>query len=219
MVKNKFFLVFSAILFCLSIVIYFIIPNERKLQGTLTVMNFPVQDHNGMVVWGTIGTVFFIACLFCLASGLEKYRARSVIGVIIVFSFLPGILMDAYQETFASGVKAVSYNQEGECYFETVEEDQISGECTFVLHNRSNEEVTFEVEFIDSFYFVEENHKMVSLMNLAGPHKITLEANEKRSIRMTELLDVSKIPNHIDSGSSYGIELKLIQSNGDQVHL
>ncbi|MDG5472417.1 hypothetical protein P6709_11740 [Jeotgalibacillus sp. ET6] len=219
MIKNKLFLISSAILFCLSIIVYFIIPNERKLQGTLTVMNFPVQDHNGMVVLGTIGTLFFIACLFCLARGLEKYRVRSVIGVMVVFVFLPGILMTGYQETFASGVKAVSYGQDGECFFETVEEDQLNGECTFVLRNRSNEEVTFEVEFMDSFYYVEENQRMVSLMNLAGPHKVTMEANEKRSIRVTELLDVSKVPNHIDSGSSYGIELKLIQSNGDQVHL
>ncbi|KIL53131.1 hypothetical protein [Jeotgalibacillus campisalis] len=219
MIKNRFFLISSAILFCLSVVIYFIIPNERKLQPSTTVMNFPVQDHNGTFILGSIGAVVFIGCLILLASGLEKYRVRSVIGVMVVFAFLPGMLMTAYQETFASGVKAVSYDQEGECYFETVEEDVLKGECSFVLHNRSNEEVTFEVEFMDSFYFLENNHRMVSLMNLAGPYKFTMEANEKRSIHMTELLDVSDIPNPTDSGSSSGIQLKLIQSNGVQVHL
>ncbi|WP_078382504.1 hypothetical protein [Sutcliffiella halmapala] len=87
-----------------------------------------------------------------------------------------------------------------------------NGECDFVLHNRSNEAVTFELEFLDSF-FMEDEVRMQSLMNLAGPFSITIEANRKKSIHLKELLDLSDVPKHISGGSSFNIYFKLTDGN------
>ena len=90
-----------------------------------------------------------------------------------------------YQETFARGITAISYDGNGNCNFENVSEDLLNGECNFVLHNRSDKDVSFELEFLDSF-FMEDGVRMESLMNLAGPYSITIEANRKKSIHLKE---------------------------------
>ena len=78
-----------------------------------------------------------------------------------------------------------------------------------VLHNRSNKNVSFELEFLDS-YFREDEARMESLMNLAGPYSITIEANRKKTIHLKELLDLTDLPKHIDGGTSNNIHFKLI---------
>lgn len=113
-----------------------------------------------------------------------------------------------YQETFASGITAISYDSEGNCNFEYVSEDLLNGECNFVLHNRSNEDVSFELEFIDSFY-MEDGVRMESLMNLAGPYLITVEANRKKPIHLKKFLELSDVPNHIEGGTSFDVHFKL----------
>jgi len=79
-----------------------------------------------------------------------------------------------------------------------------------VLHNRSGKDVSFELEFLDSF-FMEDGVRMESLVNLAGPYRMTIEANRKKSIHLKELLDLSDVPKHIDGGTSNGIHFKLIE--------
>ncbi|MDQ0216887.1 hypothetical protein J2S13_003385 [Oikeobacillus pervagus] len=66
-----------------------------------------------------------------------------------------------------------------------------------MLHNRNCKDVSFELEFLDS-YFMEDGVRMESLMNLAGPYRITIEANSKKSIHLKELIELSDIPKHID---------------------
>ena len=96
------------------------------------------------------------------------------------------------------------------CNFEYVSEDLLNGECNFVLHNRSGKDLAFELEFLDSF-FMEDEVRMESLMNLAGPYIITIEANRKKSIYLRELLELSDVPKHIDGGTSNNIHFKLIE--------
>ena len=70
--------------------------------------------------------------------------------------------------------------------------------------------VSFELEFLDSF-FMEDEVRMESLMTLAGPYRITIEANRKKSIHLKELLDLSDVPKHIDGGTSNNVHFKLIE--------
>ena len=42
---------------------------------------------------------------------------------------------------------------------------------------------------------------MTSLMNIAGPYHVTIEANQEKSIHLKKLLDVTNVPNHIYSGA------------------
>lgn len=45
---------------------------------------------------------------------------------------------------------------------------------------------------------------MTSLMNIAGPYHVTIEANQEKSIHLKKLLDVTNVPNHIYSGALQG---------------
>lgn len=153
--------------------------------------------------------MLFLIAMILLVHGMAKYQLLTVIVVAWIYASLPQLLITAYQETFAEGVTAISYDGNGHCNFEYIREDVLNGECSLALQNRSNEAVTFELEFLDSFP-TEDGIRMESLMNVAGPYKITIEANHEKSMRFKELLELSGVPKHFDGGTSSGIHLKLI---------
>ena len=190
-------------------VFIFPFPNNVLLEARSTFMSFPISNQDGYILLGIIGSVMFIIAMILLVIGMKKYHFRTIIIVVIVYALLPNLLITMYQETLASGITHISYDGNGKCNFDSVGKDLLNGECSFVLHNRSNEAVTFELEFLDSF-FTEDEVRMESLMNLAGPYSITIEANHKKSIHLKELLDVSDVPNHIEGGTSSNIHFKLI---------
>ncbi|WP_249222090.1 hypothetical protein [Planococcus alpniumensis] len=165
---------------------------------------------------GIIGSIMFIGAIILLFNSLEKYRFRIVVAVVIVYMFLPNLLIATYQETLANGIAAISYDGNGQCDFVTMD-DCMDAECNLVLHNRSDEAVTVELEFIDSLFMEEEDMRMESLMNLAGPYTITLAPNSQKHIHLEELLDLSNVPNHIDSGTSFSIHIKLIDGNETRI--
>jgi hypothetical protein len=140
---------------------------------------------------------------------MKKYHFRTIVIVLIVYAILPYLLITMYQETLAKGITAISYDGNGKCNFNDEGKGLVNGECDLVLHNRSNEAVSFELEFLDSS-FVEDEVRMESLMNLAGPYRITIEANRKKSIHLKELLELSDVPNHVEEGTSINIHFKLI---------
>jgi len=181
----------------------------------ITFMSFVIEDENGYNLLGIIGSVLFVRAIILLLNSLEKYQIRALIAVVIIYMLLPNLLITAYQETLASGAAAISYDGNGQCDFETMD-DTMDGECNLVLHNHSNEAVTVELEFIDSF-FSEDDMRMESLMNLAGPYTVTLAANSQKHIHLEELLDLSNVPNHIDSGTSFGINLKIKAGNKTRI--
>ncbi|MCM3650760.1 hypothetical protein [Metabacillus litoralis] len=209
MIRNKGALIGSAIILCICMSLYFPFPNNVMLDARSTFMSFPISNQDGYVVLGIIGSVLFIIAMTLLVIGIKKYYFRTIVMVPITYAFLPMLLITMYQETFASGITAISYDSNGKCNFEYVSEDLLNRECSLVLHNRSNEPVSFQLEFLDSF-FMEDEVRMESLMNLAGPYSITIEANRKKSIRLKELLELSDVPKHIHGGTSFNIHFKLI---------
>ena len=172
-------------------------------------MSIPITNQDGYLVLGIIGSILLVIALILLVISLNEYRFRTLIIVVLTYTLLPFILITLYQETFASGINAISYDGKGKCNFSTVSEDLLKGECNLILHNHSNDTLSFELQFLESFH-TEFDTRMVSLMNLASPHIITIKANEKKSITISELLDVSNVSNHIDGGSSYRTHLILI---------
>lgn len=207
MVKNKLALFSSFIILCICMYLFFPFPNNVMVEARTTFMSFPIENQNGYISLGIMGAVLFVIALGLLFIGMKKYQFRALLIVVLVYTFLPNLLITTYQETLASGITAISYNNNGQCNFELIDQ-KMNGECNLVLHNRSNEAVSFELEFIDSF-FMEDDVRMESLMNLAGPYRITIEANQKKAIRINELLDLSNVPSHIDAGESSGIHFKL----------
>ncbi|RKL65423.1 hypothetical protein CR203_20985 [Salipaludibacillus neizhouensis] len=59
---------------------------------------------------------------------------------------------------------------------------------------------------------------MESLMNLAGPYSITIEANSEKSIHLKELLELSDVSEHIDGRSSSDIHFKLIDEENTRTY-
>lgn len=208
MIQSKLALIGSFVILCICMSLYFPFPNNVMLNARTTFMSFPIRDQAGYIPLGIMGAILFIIALILLFKGLKKYHFRTILVVLLIYAFLPKLLITIYQETFASGITAISYDSNGKCNFESVGQKIANGECELVLHNRSNEAVSFELEFIDSF-FIEDGVRMESLMNLAGPYSITIEANRIEPIRFKELLDLSDVPKHIESGESSGIHFKL----------
>ncbi|MEH7114669.1 hypothetical protein V7124_20270 [Neobacillus niacini] len=209
MIKSKFALIASVILLGICMYLYFPFPNNVMLEARSTFMSFPIRNQDGYILLGIIGSVLFVIAMILLVNGMKKYHFRTIIIVLIVYGLLPNLLILIYQETLASGITAISYDGNGKCNFESVSQDLLNGECNFVLHNRSNEDVSFELEFMDSF-FMEDEVRMESLMNLAGPYSITIEANRKKSIHLKKLLELSDVPKHIEEGTSSDIHFKLM---------
>ncbi|WP_216831409.1 hypothetical protein [Alkalihalobacterium elongatum] len=216
MIRSKVALISSVVLLGICMFLFFPFPNNVLFQARSTFMSFPISNQDGYILLGIIASVLFIMAIVLLAIGMKKYRLRSIVIVLIVYAFLPNILITMYQETLASGIKAISYDANGTCNFEYVSEDFLNGECRLVLHNRSNKAVTFELEFLDSF-FMEDELRMESLMNLAGPHQMTIGANQKKSIYLKELLNVSDVLKHIHGGTSNGIHVKLIDEESTRI--
>jgi hypothetical protein len=209
MIKSKLALISSVFILGICMYLYFPFPNNVMVEARSTFMSFPIRNQDGYILLGIIGSVLFIIAMILLVIGMKKYHFRTIIIVVIVYALLPNLLIAMYQETLAGGIIAIAYDGNGKCNFESVSKNLLNGECNLVLHNRSNEAVSFELEFIDSF-FMEDDVRMESLMNLAGPYNITIEANRKKSIHLKELLELSDVPKHIEEGTSSDIHFKLI---------
>ncbi|RDW20282.1 hypothetical protein CWR48_06220 [Oceanobacillus arenosus] len=211
MIRSKTALISSAIILCICMYLCFPFPNNVMLDVRSAFMSFPIRNRDGYIMHGIIGSILFIIAMILLAIGLKKYHIRTLLIVAIVYALTPQFLIKVYQETLASGITAISYNGDGNCQFETVSKDLLNGECNFILHNHSNEDVSFELEFLDSD-FGDEEVQMESLMNLADsyPFRITLEANSQKPIHIKEVLELSDVPKHIDGGTSFDIHFKLI---------
>ena len=210
MIRNKVALISSIVILVICMYLYFPFPYNVMLEAHYIFMSFPIRNQDGYILLGIIGSILFIIAMILLVIGMKKYHFRTIVIVVIVYTILPKLLITMYQETLASGITAISYDGNGKCNFENVREDLLNGECNFVLHNRSNEAVSFELKFLDS-PFMEDEVRMESLMNLASPYKITIEANSKKPIHLKELLELSDVPKHIDSGTSFNIHFKLIE--------
>lgn len=215
MIKSKSEFFGSLIVFAICMSLFFPFPNNVMEGAQVTFMSFTIEEESGFNLLGIIGSVLFVRAIILLLNSLEKYQFRALIAVVILYMFLPNLLINVYQETLATGVAAISYDGDGQCNFVTID-NNMDAECNLVLHNHSNEAVTVELEFIDSF-FSEDDMRMESLMNLSGPYTVTIAANSHKNVHLEELLDLSNVPNHIDSGTAFSIHIKLTGGNKPRI--
>lgn len=216
MVRSKTALISSAIILFICMCLFFPFPDNELYNVRSIFMSFPITNKDGFIVLGIIGSVLFIAAIILLIIGLKKYHFRTILLVIIVYAIFPKLLITIYQETVAIGIYAISYDGNGYCNFESLNQGFMNGDCHFVLHNRSNTPVSFELEFVDVIIW-NDDVRMESLMNVNGPYHITLNANQKKSIQLNEILDVYNIPNRIEGGSSSEIHFQLIDGENVRV--
>ena len=214
-IKSKLALIGAAVLLVICMAIYFPFPSNYTVSSTMQVLSFPVQNQDGIMYLGIIGALLFILALIFLVMGLNKYKVRFVVVVIIVYSLLPNLLISVYQNTFARGIQSISYDGEGFCDYEYRTDKIMRGECQFTLENHSKNPVSFELEFVDSSALTEV--PLESLMNFGGTYKITLEPKEVRTIEMDETMNVPTVPKQFDSAGVSEIHFKLIDGTDERV--
>jgi hypothetical protein len=215
MVNNKKAFIGSIVILGICMCLFFPYPYNEAMIAHTTFMSIPIETQDGYVLLGIFCSILFIIAMIILLRSINKYLFRTFVIVVLLYSFLPHLLIMAYQETFASGIMAISYKGDGNCHFDMVGKDLMNGECTLVLHNRSNEAVSFDLQFIDTSFF-KDDERMNSLMNIAGPYHVTIEANREKSIHLKELLDVTNVPNHIYSGGSSKVHVQLRDGDNER---
>lgn len=202
MIKNKRFLYLFIIFFFASIALNIPFPNKTLYGDTVLVWNIPLKTLNGLNYVGITSLFLLIVSLYFQVKSVNKYHARFVIFTIIVAIFLPSIVVNLYQKTFASGIYSISYTDSGShCSFDMVNEKNLHGECELPLKNHSRNDVQFSIEFYEPYPF-DENSPMISLMNKNGPFRVRLKGKESELVKIETNIDVSRIKKH-----SYGGEI------------
>ena len=97
---------------------------------------------------------------------------------LFLYSTLPLLVINVYQNTLASGIYAIDYDLDtSECKFEQLDDNRMEVICDLPLENLSDDEVKFDVRFFNETLF-EEKH-LVPLMNEDGPYEVYLQGHEE----------------------------------------
>lgn len=216
MIKNKYYIYGSLALFILCEALFFPYPNNHLFDARVTFLIFPLIDANGFIFIGIFGSIVFILSLTLVVLGVKKYYTLSVILTSVAFVVLPLLIISIIQQTFATGIYAISYDGAGECKIEEHSVDEVKGECFIKLMNHSAEKLDFRMELIDSFA-PEEKARFESLFNLAGPIYITLLPNEEKTIHLEQSIVISNIKHPIGLGTSHNVHFKIIDGKNERI--
>lgn len=217
LIRSKMYLYISILLYIVPMVLTFPYPNNFHSDMTMSIFNIPIKIAGSIHQVGVVSVVLLLFSLICLVRALNSHQFIAVIIAIVAFSFIPKIVINLYQESFASGIYAISYDEkQTKCEFTRDEIDDVflQGKCEVYFINHSNEEVTFEVTFHETDFGIEDN-LTESLMNINGVHSISLAPKESRTVEIEETIDTTLIHNAIYSGTSHGVKVK-IHANGNE---
>ncbi|MEI5909638.1 hypothetical protein WAK64_21820 [Bacillus spongiae] len=200
-INRRFFGIFF-ILFMLSLLLASFLPHE-KFNGvnTLFLFNIPLENQDGVNGIGVASLCLLFLSLFFLLKSLNQYKGRTIILVLIVFMLLPDYLFQTYQKTIARGVDAVSYKIErSRCTFEEAKEATLFAKCELPFENYSDEPVSFEVLFYETYPY-EDEVKTVSLLNKDAPYEVTLKPNEDKTAMIETYINVLEEGEEMVNGS------------------
>lgn len=207
MIKNGYFFSIALVLLFMCMMLTVPFPNTLHIERGISVVNVLIKTENGYQREGVLTLLLLFVSLYFLVKAVRNYRILWGISALILFIFVPSILVNAYQHTYATGIAAISYDVEkSDCQFEMVDDFTLKGSCRLPLQNLSSDEVTFNIEFYESYWY-EDAVRMVSLMNEDAPYEVTLKGNEKKWVRVEALIDVTEIVNHIEKGTVSGVHI------------
>lgn len=211
MIKRKWLLFLSLIFLFTSMLLNFPFPHNYPYgEEVYLLLNIPIRFANGLHTVGITSLLLFIMGIFLLVKSLNKYHVRIALLVILIFTFAPAFLVSLYQKTLATGIYAVSYqDEESNCSFEMISEKTLRGECVLPFYNHSNDDVQFTVAFSEEY----DDLPMMSLMNNDAPYEVTIEAKESKYMHIETNIDVSNMKNHIESGQSMGMDIIIKAKN------
>lgn len=209
-------LTLGLILFITSIILNFPFPHESPFGETVaSVLNIPIRSVDGFHYVGIASFILFIVSLYFVTKSAEKYHGRIILFSIIIVLIAPPILASSFQKTLATGIYAVSYERDSSsCHFKMINETTLHGESELPFENYSKEDVQFTLEFYNED-FLEDDIRMVSLMNNNSPYEVNLKGNERKTVRIESKIDVSNIEDHVENGSSSYINI--IIKSGEKI--
>ena len=214
MIKNWKLFSIAIVLWLICLVLTVPYPNALNIERGVSVLNVMVKTENGYQMEGLLTILLFIGSLCFLGMGVKKHQAILGITAIVSFVFAPSILVNVYQNTVATGIAAVSYDvDKSDCRFNLVNDFTLKGACRLPLQNLSSDDVTFNIEFYETYWY-EDGVRMVSLMNEGAPYEVTLRGEQKKWVKVETLIDVSQTENHIEKGTVSGVHI--IVSAGEQ---
>ena len=180
--------------------------------GNVYIMGIPINGSTGFNFVGLFLIVALCAGVYLLATSLERYRVRLVFVALVLYGFLPQYMVDFYQNTFASGINAVSYQIDAsECEFETLDDKRLDVVCNLPLENLSDKEVKFDVRFFNAS-LLGDQRKLIPLINSAGPFEVSLHGRETKVVRIQTEVDISQLQSYSDGGSTY-VHIEIVQGN------
>ncbi|WP_368658471.1 hypothetical protein AB3Z07_03110 [Metabacillus halosaccharovorans] len=208
MLKNKKLLFLSLIIFAISITLNFPFPHKYPYgESVASILNIPIQMENGLHIVGITSLLFLITSLFFLSKSFKKHKGRFVLLGIVCALFLPHFLADTYQKTFATGIYTISYEVEtSECSFDMISDNTMQAICEFSFINNSWDNVSFDINFYQTYLF-EEDVKMLSLLEINAPYNVDIKAKENKHVKIETIIDVSDIKNHVDSGTASHVNI------------
>lgn len=179
MPKRPFF--YAAIAFYIaSFMLSLPFPNDMNVYATLSVLTVPLYTTDGIYMQGVGSILFLVASIFCFVQSVEKFKAAAAIIPLVVYLVLPSIAIPMYQAYFAEGMYALSYEEEQSgCQLTALSEAELQLYCELNMQNYSDEDVTAQVEFIQT---------KESAFNGQAPYTITVPANIEGIVTVDEKL-------------------------------
>jgi hypothetical protein len=206
--RNKKMFYTAITLLTLIIVVNLPYPHDVSFgESVASKLNIPIQSSQGFHYLGISSIILFFTSLFLLNNSLEKYNGRMLVLAFILFTAAPSMIVGTIQKTLATGVYAVQYDKErSNCQFDMIDEDTLRGECELHFVNHSRDEVEFTIEFYERYVF-DNNIGAETLLNEGTPNVVKLHKKAFKTVRIVKDIDVSTMKNHIESGSSNGVNI------------
>lgn len=200
-------------IFILVMIVNSPFPHEVPFgSGSIWIMNITIRDLDGFNLVGVFLLMILCVGIYLLATSLETYRVRLVLLGLFLYSTLPLLVINVYQNTLASGIYAIDYDLDtSECKFEQLDDNRMEVICDLPLENLCDNEVDFDIRFSYVPLF-EEKQKLVPLMNEDAPYHVSLQGHETNVVRIQTELDAPRL-NGFNGGSSYQIHIEISQDN------
>ncbi|MEN0643636.1 hypothetical protein MKY91_10810 [Alkalicoccobacillus gibsonii] len=148
MIRNKWLLIGSVFILILLIIYRLPYPNTRFIgSGSSDLFLFNLSSRTGIQLLEWVSFILFILAIVLFIRSLSNHRAVLTVLMIIVVGWLPMKVVNLYQYTLATGVDAVSYNdEESTCTY-----DGRDTMCEVELKNHSSDEVNFQLNIYDNY--------------------------------------------------------------------
>lgn len=219
MIHSRKYLYIGFVFFIVSIILSWSFPNNPRANMKMVALNIPIKTAEGFSQVGIISVALLIVSFIFLFVALKKFRFIAVASAFIAFSILPSLIIYLYQITFASGIDAISYDEnQTNCEFTRDDyTEYLQGMCQVGLQNHSNKAVTFQVSFYENGMQI-ERELVETLMNTNKAHTITLAPKESRIFQINEIIDLTSINYTVDIMTTSAVKVK-IQAEGKEREL